>query len=79
MRVVQIKLIWGVLCAKTYKPLKTVPMGIDASIPLMNLLHEECPGPLLEPLHHRCLDSSIGLLPPGIPMCLAQKFGTALY
>jgi hypothetical protein len=58
MTVVQIKPIWGLLWAKTKKQLKTVPMGIQASISLMNLLHE-CLGLLLEPLHHHSLDTFV--------------------
>jgi hypothetical protein len=48
-------------------------MGIEASIPLMNLLHEEGPGLLLEQLHRHSLEIFIRLKPPGIPFLFGPK------
>jgi hypothetical protein len=60
MRLVEMKLFWGLLWVKEMKPLKRVPMGIEAGIPMTHQpivpLCKEYSGLLLEPMCHHSLE-----------------------
>jgi hypothetical protein len=55
------KPVQGLLWAKEYNLLKIIPIGVEAEITMTHQLIDPLPSPaglLLEPLHHRGLDSS---------------------